>query len=156
MQSIVLWVSPESCSNLYCDIFFWVNNSLIREEIASFNFITTSSVFIKYILTCLIVINKPIKTIIFAFCVFICCLSSGICCELVSVIAERVCLHTWVERQPDGGRVQCHIVMAQVQSTKIPISPPRNKDREAGICSCSLRVKSACQIEWHAKTFGHR
>lgn len=45
------------------------------------------------------------------------------------------------------GRVQCHIVMAQVQSTKIPISPPRNKDREAGICSCSLRVKSAYLIE---------
>ena len=37
--------------------------------------------------------------------------------------------------------------MAQVRSTKIPISPPRNKDREAGICSCSLRVKSACLIE---------
>ena len=46
--------------------------------------------------------------------------------------------------------------MAQEQSTKIPISPPRNKDREAGICSCISQDKSATICVCLAQCFGHR
>ena len=84
------------------------------------------------------------------FCIFktLCQLfSTGICSELVSVIVERVCLHTEVERQPGVAGFSAILLWHRCKAHKSQFLRREYKKREAGICSCSLRVKSACLIE---------